>query len=293
MAWHTTWNDPPERRSGWLVDRGGFFPPGVKLVLIVTLGVYFLDVFTAGALTKWGALSVRHLMQLQVWRLFTYMFLHSRVGIDHILWNMFIFVMLGATLERQLGARQFLWLYFGSGVVGGVCEVAFNLAMHFEHGSFMTRVGPIAFLDISSVGASAGVAGVLVAFAVINPRATFLLFFILPIQARWLAIIYVVIETRHIVLGLRTGWGDGVAHAAHFGGMALGFVWMKWGTRIVAALGQRARRTPHAFVERDRADEQAEVDRILDKIRLSGLESLTTREKLFLQEMGNKYRDRS
>ncbi|HUU11183.1 MAG TPA: rhomboid family intramembrane serine protease [Phycisphaerae bacterium] len=292
MAWHTTWNDPPQRRSGWLVDRGGFFPPGVKLVLIVTVGVYFLDVFTAGALTKWGGLSVRHLMHLQVWRLFTYMFLHSLGGIDHILWNMFIFVMLGATLERQLGARQFLWLYVGCGVVGGVCEVAFNLAMHFEYGGFMTRGGPMTFLDIPAVGASAGVAGVLVAFAVINPRAVFLLFFILPIQARWLAIVYGVIETRHIVLGLRTGWIDGVAHAAHFGGMALGFIWMKWGARIVAALGQRARRTRPHSIGRSRTDEQAEVDRILDKIHQSGIDSLTTREKLFLQEMGGKYRDR-
>jgi len=294
MAWHPTWNEPPTRRSGFFVDRGGFFPPGVKLVLILTVGVYFLDMVTRGSLSQMGSLSVRDLMHLEVWRLFTYMWLHSLGGIDHILWNMFIFVMLGHTLERQLGTKQFLWLYVLSGIVGALFEVWFNVAMHLEHGPIMTRQGPITFLDIPAVGASAGVAGVLVAFAVLNPRAIFLLFFILPIQARWLALAYVLIETRHILIALGYGWTDGVAHAAHFGGMVLGFVWIKWGYRIWAALGRRRsrQRDAGAFFRRDVDRDRAELDRILKKIHEEGVGSLTTREKMFLQEMGGRFRDK-
>jgi len=291
MAWHTTWNEPPQRKRGWLVDRGGFFPPGVKIVLLVTIGVYVVDVLTRGGLTQIGALSVRSLMTLQVWRLFTYMFLHSLGSIAHIGWNMFIFVMLGHTLERQLGSRQFLWLYFLSGIVGGLLEVIFNVLMHGQYGPFMTRQGPMTFLDIPAVGASAGVAGVLVAFACRNPRAVFLLLFFLPIQARWLALIYCLAETRHIFVGLRYGWVDGVAHAAHFGGMVLGFVWMKWGTRIVAGMPRGARRPRPGSFERNREREQVELDRILKKVHDRGVDSLTLREKMFLQDVGNKYRD--
>jgi len=290
MAWHPTWNEPPPRRPALFADRGGAFPPGVKLILILTVGVFFLDALTRGALSAMGALSVRGLLGLEVWRLATYMFLHG--GFAHIFWNMFIFWMIGNTLERQLGTRPFLAMYFAAGVVGGLLECAFNVVMHLEHGPILTRGGVTTFLDIPAVGASAGVAGVLVAFATLNPRAIFLLFFFLPIQARWLALIYMVVETRHMLLGLQMGWVDGVAHAAHVGGGALGFVWMKWGHRILAAVHRRPRRERGPFYSRDPDRDEAELDRILDKIHREGVGSLTTREKMFLQEMGERFRDR-
>ena len=295
MAWHPTWNEPtddrPRRR--FMADRGGMMPPGVKVILLLTVGVFLADGFTNGALSRFGALTVTDVLHLQVWRLVTYMFLHG--GIGHIFWNMFIFWMIGNMLERQLGTKQFLYMYFAAGILGGVFEVGFNVVMHYEHGPIMTRGGPISFLDIPAVGASAAVAGVLVGFATLNPRAIFLLFFFLPIEARWLALVYMVVETRHIVFGLQTGWTDNVAHAAHVGGGLLGFVWMKWGYRIAAALrrGSRARDDGGgSFLRQGDGRDQGELDRILDKIHREGVGSLTTREKMFLQEMGGKFRDR-
>ncbi|MFO8012702.1 MAG: rhomboid family intramembrane serine protease [Phycisphaerae bacterium] len=290
MAWHPTWNEPPERRRRIMMGGGGTFPPGVKMVLLVTLAVFVVDLFTRGALSRYGSLSVRHLLGFEVWRLFTYMFLHGSFG--HIFINMFIFWMIGMTLERQLGTRRFLYLYFAAGLVGGLLEVAFNVIMHVEHGPIQTPQGMLTFLDIPAVGASAGVAGVMVAFATINPRAIFLLFFFLPIQARWLAIIYMIIETRHMLIGLQTGWTDGVAHAAHVGGMIVGFVWVKWGHRIAEAVKNgRPRRDRGPFFSRGRNRDREELDRILDKIHREGVGSLSTREKMFLQEMGGKFRD--
>jgi len=301
MAWHTTWNEPPTPKRRWLTDRGGFFPPVVKLVLLVTIGVYVVDVLTRGRLTQIGALSVRSLMTLQVWRLIAYMFLHSLGRLDHILVNMFIFAMFGSVLERQLGSRQFLWLYLLSGIAGGLVEMAFNGGWHALYGPMFVRrvlengrsvLVPTNPLDVSTVGASAGVAGVLMAFAVANPRAIILLLFILPIQARWLALVYCLAETRHIAFSLMRGWVDGVAHAAHFGGMVLGFVWVKWGMRIAAGLKRTTGPARGGSVERSRQREQAELDRILKKVHEQGVDSLTLREKMFLQDVGNKYHDK-
>ena len=70
-------------------------------------------------------------------------------------------------------------------------------------------------------------------------------------------------------------FADNVAHAAHFGGMVVGFVWMKWGDRLGRLLGRGAgRRTAQPFVLRPPDEEEAELDRILDKIHREGLDSL-------------------
>jgi membrane associated rhomboid family serine protease len=279
MAWHNTWNDAPPRR-GFFEDRGGAFPPGVKLILILTVGVFLLQMAEVGRIFDYGALSVAGLQSLEVWRLVTYMFLHG--SIDHILINMFMFWMLGAVLERQMGARNFLYLYFAAGVAGGLFEVAFNLAMFYQSGQS-------AFLMIPTVGASAGVMGILVAFATLNPRAKFLLFFLVPVEAWWVALGYAALETWPIITNLSSGvWTDNVAHAAHFGGMVVGFVWIRFGHRLSHLVRPQVERSQAPFVERPPDEEEAELDRILDKIHNEGLDSLTLRERMFLQEISRK-----
>ncbi|HET6440933.1 MAG TPA: rhomboid family intramembrane serine protease [Phycisphaerae bacterium] len=293
MAWHETWNEPPPRRRGFFSDRGGFFPPGVKVILLLTVGVFVLEMFWAGPLFAVGSLSLRGLMRLQLWRLVTYMFLHGST--NHILINMFVFWMLGVSFERQVGTRRFLWIYFGTGIAGGLFEAAFNFLMYLKHGAVALDAAGHTFLTMEAVGASAGVAGILVAFATLNPRAIFLLFFVFPIEARWVAIIYALVETRHIVGGLTKGWTDNVAHAAHFGGMALGFVWMKFGDHVAAwrRYHRGSARSQHTSQGRgreakDEAKEEAEVDRILKKIHEEGIDSLTPREKMFLQDTSRR-----
>jgi membrane associated rhomboid family serine protease len=281
MAWHNTWNDAPPRR-GFFEDRGGAFPPGVKLILILTVGVFLLQLSIPG-LTEAGSVSVADLVHLEVWRLVTYMFLHG--SIDHILINMFMFWMLGAVLERQMGARNFLYLYFAAGVAGGLCEAGFNLAMFYQSGQQV-------FLTIPAVGASAGVMGILMAFAVLNPRAKFLLFFLVPVEAWWVALGYAALETWPIVNDLFLNpsgvWTDNVAHAAHFGGMVVGFGWIRFGHRLSHLVRPQVERSQAPFVERPPDEEEAELDRILDKIHNEGLDSLTLRERMFLQEISRK-----
>jgi len=285
MAWHQTWNDsPPPRRGGFFADRGGFFPPGVKLVLFLTVAVFLMEAVWGSALVALGALTVESLLRGEIWRLLSYMFLHANS--THLLVNMFMFWMLGSVFERQIGTRRFLLLYFACGVAGGLFEAVFNYLMFL-------KFGPV-FLTMPAVGASAGVMGILVAFATLNPREKFLVFFILPVEAWWVAAVYGLIETwpilKDLVFSQNPMWGDNVAHAAHFGGMVVGFVWMKWGERIARLLRRGSAPREKVFTGRTPEEEDAEVDRILDKIRDEGLDSLTLREKMFLHEVSRRRR---
>jgi len=290
MAWHPTWNQAPPRQTKPMFFGRGTTPPGVLLVLLVTVGVYVADRLTRGQLTLAGALTVDSLLHLQVWRLLTYQFLHYNN--IHIFWNMFILWMLGVTLERQLGTRQFLMLYLLCGIAGGLFETGFNVVMQMQFGREFERMthGQETFLTLRSVGASAGVAGVLVAFATLNPRAMFLLFFLIPLEARWVAVGYVAIESYSMFQGLR-GMIDNVAHAAHLGGMTLGYVWIRYGGAIARRWMRHQRRPGTGYLVGGpgrQEEDEAEVDRILQKIHDEGLETLTLREKLFLQEMSRR-----
>jgi hypothetical protein len=136
--------------------------------------------------------------------------------------------------------------------------------------------------------------GILVAFATLNPREKFLVFFILPVEAWWVAVVYGLFETwpilQDLVLSNSPMWNDNVAHAAHFGGMIVGFVWIKWGERIARLIRRGPPKRQEVFSDRTPEEEDAEMDRILDKIRDEGLDSLTLREKMFLHEMSRKRR---
>jgi membrane associated rhomboid family serine protease len=283
MAWHSTWNQPP-KRGGFFVDRGGMFPPGVRLILFLTIGVFILEMFWARWLIANFSVTVVGLYSFQLWRLVTYMFLHA--SIDHIFWNMFIFWMLGAVLERQLGTRRFLVLYCACGVAGGLFEAGFNWLVFRQYFAHTLDTRGLDFLTMPSVGASAGVAGVLVAFATLNPRATFLVLFLFPVEAWVVALVYGVVETRHVFLALAgSHLADNAAHAAHIGGMALGFLWIKWGSIVDRLRAGRPEFRVARSVAPPTDEEEDEEDRILQKIHDEGTDSLTTGEKTFLQEM--------
>jgi membrane associated rhomboid family serine protease len=290
MAWHSTWNRSPERK-GFFVDRGGMFPPGVKLILILTIGVFMMQIAWGSWLIDQFAVTVEGLRSFQAWRPITYMFLHASA--DHILWNMFVFWMLGAMLERQLGTRQFLTLYLASGVAGGLFEAGFNWLMFYEYGGRALDITGRTFLSMPAVGASAGVAGVLVAFAVLNPRAQFLILFLIPVEAWIVALVYALFETRHVFVSLWGGhWADNVAHAAHVGGMVLGFLWIKWGSIVDRIQAGRPRFKVVRGVTPPTDAEEDEEDRILRKIHDEGLDSLSVGEKMFLQEMTRRRQGR-
>jgi membrane associated rhomboid family serine protease len=209
----------------------------------------------------------------QPWTIITYMFLHA--GFMHLFFNMLALFIFGPRLEARLGSRQFLWLYFVSGMVGGLL-------------SFPAT--PRSWI----VGASGAVFGIMYGFARYWPHEKIYIWAILPISAwAWVVIMAVL----SLSMGLR-GTGS-VAHFAHLGGFLGGFLYLFWWDhRSPAAQFRKKAAMPAARRSGAEADEvkhwstisrdemhpvnREELDRILDKISADGMGSLSTDERAFL-----------
>lgn len=140
------------------------------------------------------------------WQFLTYMFVHG--GFQHLFVNMIGLFFFGPPVERRLGSKEFLLFYLLTGVLAGV----FSFCVYYFTGQ--TRV----FL----VGASGAIYAVLLAFAVFYPDARILLFFIVPIRAPVLVLLYTVVE----ILSQITGRGANVAHLTHLAGFAFAYLYM-------------------------------------------------------------------
>lgn len=146
------------------------------------------------------------------WQVVTYAFLHGDFG--HLFFNMFAVWMFGTPLERTWGMQRFA-VYYATCVVGAALMQI--VVQQFEGGIYPT------------IGASGGVFGLLLAYGVMWPRnKIFLIFFPVPIEARWFVLIYGAIE---LLFGV-TKTMPGIAHFAHLGGMVFGAILLyRWGWR--------------------------------------------------------------
>lgn len=145
--------------------------------------------------------------QFHFWQLFTYAFLHGNAA--HIFFNMFGLYMFGSKVERLWGAERFA-IYYVACILSAaiVQQTASALAGH----------------DYPAIGASGGVFGLLLAFALCFPRSIVILLFPpIPMPAWLFATIYGALE---LILGV-TGAETGVAHFAHLGGMLGGYLVMR------------------------------------------------------------------
>jgi Uncharacterized membrane protein (homolog of Drosophila rhomboid) len=237
--------------------------PWVQRFLIANVLIFFVQQTMPGL--DRSLVLVPALLLARPWTLVTYMFLHA--GFTHILFNMLGLYFFGPRVEQRIGSSRFFALYMISGITGGLL-------------SFYTPM-------VAIVGASGAIFGVLLAYARFWPRDQMLIWGIIPIEVRWLVLVYTLIS----LLGI----GSGVAHFAHLGGFLGAFLYLLWMERSAGARKFRrvATAPPPAkdavlgnWRNVNRAGIHAvnkeEVDRILDKISASGLASLTPQERLFL-----------
>ena len=173
--------------------------PWVRKLLIANIVMFFLAPLSPVDLSFYPpAILVRP------WTLVSYMFLHA--GFMHLLFNMIGLYFFGPRVEDRLGAKGFLWLYFLSGLGAALFHFLF---------------AP----ESSVVGASGAVYGVLLAFAMYWPRVRIYLWAILPIEA-WLLATLLVFGSLYA--GVNPSGDSSTAHFAHLGGLAFGFVFIKW-----------------------------------------------------------------
>ncbi|MCH7909689.1 MAG: rhomboid family intramembrane serine protease [Candidatus Hydrogenedentes bacterium] len=208
-----------------------------QLLIDIPFGTLSVHDVPGGELLEWLAFSPARLMRGLIWLPVTYMFLHS--GLMHLFMNMLMLFFLGPEVERALGTRQFLFFYFLAGVIGVMANFIPILLM---------ANAPM----ISVIGASGAVMGVTIAFAMINPERQIFLFPIpVPLTARGMVFFL-------IVMNLIAAVGNSpLSVATHFGGMAVGYVYMKYRPMLMA--WQIRRRAP----SRKKAEEMRDaVDNI-------------------------------
>lgn len=157
------------------------------------------------------------------WQILTHMFMHG--GFWHIFFNMYSLLMFGSILERSLGPKKYLIFYF----VTGLGAVALHTGVEWMQARVFIANGIAQayqqLLVTPTLGASGAIYGVLIGFAMLYPQARLILIFPpIPVKAKWLVIIFAVIE---LVFGIN-GIQGGVAHFAHLGGMLFGWLLIRW-----------------------------------------------------------------
>ncbi|MDA0986073.1 MAG: rhomboid family intramembrane serine protease [Bacteroidetes bacterium] len=286
------------RFSGGSGFYGGFslFPPVIKGLLIsnaaVFLGIGFLRAFRIGNFPI-GALVEQELALWPIsdglfwpWQLFTYMFMHA--NFSHLFFNMIALWMFGMELENLMGSKKFFIYYILCGLGGGL--------LHILAAPLFGVAGP-------TIGASGAVYGVLLAFGLLFPDRLIMLYFFVPMKAKYFLLLYMIIEF------LSVGNLDGIAHFAHLGGALVGLIYLivenyqiEFFKSFQKPNFKRSTYTPQKeetnytnitntnFKEEVNDDEvtQKKIDAILDKISKSGYQNLSDEEKRTLFEASKK-----
>lgn len=277
----------------------------VRVLALVCL-LFAVDATPAIELLEMPSNPVKFLHQ--PWSVISYMFLHYDVM--HILFNMLWLYWFGAMFHQIFGTRRFVGLYFLGGIGGALLYMlAYNVLPLFSSTEGLL------------LGASASVLAIVAATAVRQPDYKVGLLFFGQISLKWIAIVTIFIDVISI------GSSNAGGHIAHLGGALTGAAFAladrrgtditAWFNRAIDRLVNLTRRRPRVKVgnfhnspftrtkQQPRTDkqqyehdngrrnsmtpaEEAEMDEILKKIKLSGYSSLTAEEKRRLFEVSKR-----
>lgn len=193
-------------------------PSTTRTLIAANALAFVLQLALGNALVDWFALwppvgnDWAHSSLLAPWQWLSYAFLHG--GLMHLALNMFGLWMFGGALERAWGARRTALAYFASVFFGASAQ--------------MCAAALIGSGGAPVVGASAGVFGLMLAYALVFPESRIMLLFApIPLPARVFVLLYAIVE---LTLGV-TGTQAGVAHFAHLGGLIGGWLVYRFGRR--------------------------------------------------------------
>ena len=218
----------------------------------------------------------------ELWRLFTYMFVHG--DFFHIFFNMWGLYIFGSMLESRIGAARFFNLY----VISGLCGAGLWMLSNWDS-------------SIPCIGASGAVFGIIVATAMFFPDMRIMLLLPpIPMKLKTFAIVFAILEVFFELSGTQRG----VAHLAHLGGFLGGYLYIKmlyknevWDIfSFLKSKGAKKEKgmysmnnPPPGWNVTDKVS-QAELDRILDKMSLSGINSLSEAEMETLRKAREQMR---
>jgi len=246
----------------------------VKLIIINAI-VFFIQYFISPDLTSLmsyylGLVPALVVDRGFVWQIFSYMFLHG--GFFHLFLNMYALMIFGMPIEQAWGSKRLLFYYLFTGVGAGITIFIIN---YFIIG------GTLAF--VPTIGASGAVFGLLLAFGMLFPEAQILLFFVVPIRAKYLVVLYGAFELYALI---SSGGGSNISHVGHLGGLLFGLIYFAFTKKHSLTLKSKKFRTKISKELEKREEElfsnSAPGDEllldILKKLRESGVDSLTDDE---------------
>jgi membrane associated rhomboid family serine protease len=185
-------------------------PPATQALLLANVAVFFLERLVGSALFGPLALWPIGSGNFFPWQVLSYSFLHG--SFEHLFFNMLGLWMFGSELEQVWGQKRYVQFYTASVLAAALTQLVVS--------AVLGSVAP-------TIGASGGLFGLLLAFAMIFPNRIILLFFVIPMRAKWLVALYGVLELYQGVYVMNSG----VAHFAHLGGMAGGLLTIRYWRR--------------------------------------------------------------
>ena len=217
---------------------GGAMPltPMAKKLIIINVAIwlgailivqkFFMD---EPSLFLWfGLIPERMVNGFWIWQPFTYMFVHS-YSVFHLLFNMLFLWWIGADLEPRWGSRFFLTYYLVCGVGAGVIYLLGVTFYYLFTSRFDLMMTPV-------VGASGAVFGLMLAFGMIFGERIVYFMMIFPMKAKYFILLLGSIE---LVMLLNSGEENNVANLAHLGGLASGYLFLKFRGRFSGLWGKR------------------------------------------------------
>lgn len=252
--------------------------------------VLFLFNISSTNFFNWFELSASWIdLSTKPWSIITYSFLHS--GFFHLFWNMYLLFFSSKLFLNLFPSNTFFNVYFLGVVVGGITFIlSYTFFPAFQNSS------PV------MIGASAGVMAVFIFMSTYSPDLEIRLI-LFNVKLRYLGIAFLLLDIVQIP------YGNAGGHLAHLGGAILGFYYVKQlknGKDIgkpfknfIDKIINIFRKKPkmRTVFKREKSqkinkkvsnagEKQKRIDRILDKISISGYESLTQAEKDFLFKVG-------
>ena len=213
--------------------RGGGFlaslPPVTKNLIIINVIVFLATLVNEDFMIGTFALFYPTSQFFHWWQVVTHMFMHG--GFWHIFFNMYTLLIFGSVVERYIGPKKFLLFYFvcGLGAVALHFGVEYWQMQSYMEGAALGNATALQRIEVikftPTVGASGAIYGVLMGYAMIFPESKMtLLFPPVTLSAKWMVVVFAVIELFTGVTGLNAG----IAHFAHLGGMLIGWLMILW-----------------------------------------------------------------
>lgn len=276
-----------------MYNRGGVF---LKLLYINVIVFIVLNVFVGGLIQIDGINLFSFDSTLtdnltKPWSILSYMFIHA--NFRHLFYNMLLLFFVGGMFEQLLGSKKVLSTYIIGGILGALLYIVTQNIF-----PLLINSGPSTLL-----GASASVMAILVGVASYRPNMEVALFGVFKVKLFIVALILVVFDLVSVASL------DGTGHFAHLGGAAWGYYmgsqlkngkdvssWFdNWMDKLVNLFKRKPKmkvsytsnekpkppRDDYDYNAQKQSDQQ-KLNAILDKIKVGGYETLSKKEKEFL-----------